>query len=82
MHRRTVALKNAMRLSGTPSVSLKVELDKPTANLGVLLIDYGQDTRIDYRETSVTSAQGLKFIGGEDCVGQSTADDDGCTLRA
>ncbi|MEU7003892.1 CocE/NonD family hydrolase [Nonomuraea sp. NPDC046570] len=78
----TPPLKNAMRLSGTPSVSLKVKLDKPTANLGVLLVDYGQDTRINYRERGATSAEGLKIIGGEDCVGQSTADDDGCYLRA
>jgi X-Pro dipeptidyl-peptidase len=71
-----------MRLSGTPTVSLKVKLDKPTANLGVLLVDYGRDTRINYRGRTATSAEGLRFIGGEDCVGQSTADDDGCYLRA
>nr|SBO98747.1 Putative Xaa-Pro dipeptidyl-peptidase (X-Pro dipeptidyl-peptidase) (X-prolyl-dipeptidyl aminopeptidase) (X-PDAP) [Nonomuraea gerenzanensis] len=75
-------LKKAMRLSGTPSVSLRVTLNEPTANLGVVLVDYGTDTRIDYRERSATSAEGLKFIGGEDCVGQSTADDDGCYLKA
>ncbi|MFI6923323.1 CocE/NonD family hydrolase [Nonomuraea spiralis] len=78
----TPPLKDAVRLSGTPSVSLKVKLDKPTANLGVLLVDYGTDTRIDYRERSATSAEGLKFIGGKDCVGQGTADDDGCYTRA
>ncbi|MEW1846796.1 CocE/NonD family hydrolase C-terminal non-catalytic domain-containing protein [Nonomuraea angiospora] len=60
----TPPLKNAMRLSGTPTVSLKVKLDKPTANLGVLLVDYGQDTRINYRETTTTASQGLKIIGG------------------
>ncbi|GAA3586421.1 Xaa-Pro dipeptidyl-peptidase [Nonomuraea rosea] len=78
----TPPLKTAMRLSGTPTVSLKVKLDKPTANLGVLLVDYGTDTRINYRERGATAAEGLKFIGGEDCVGQSTADDDGCYLKA
>ncbi|WP_037935736.1 CocE/NonD family hydrolase [Streptosporangium roseum] len=78
----TPPLKNVMRLSGTPSVSLRLKLDKPTANLGVLLVDYGRDTRINYRERGATSAEGLKFIGGEDCVGESTADDDGCYLRA
>ncbi|MFI7637337.1 CocE/NonD family hydrolase [Nonomuraea sp. NPDC049400] len=78
----TSPLKSAMRLSGTPSVSLRLKLDKPTANLGVLLVDYGTDTRINYRETGQGRAQGLKFIGGETCVGQSTADDDGCYLRA
>ena len=78
----TPPLKNAMRLSGTPSVSLRVKLDKPTANLGVLLVDYGRDTRINYRETSLTDSQGLKFGDGEDCVGESTASDDGCYRRA
>ncbi|TMR98391.1 CocE/NonD family hydrolase [Nonomuraea basaltis] len=78
----TPPLKTAMRLSGTPSVSLRLTLDKPTANLGVLLVDYGTDTRINYRETTTTASQGLKFIGGESCVGQSTADDDGCYLKA
>ncbi|MEU5869611.1 CocE/NonD family hydrolase [Nonomuraea sp. NPDC047529] len=79
---QTPPLENATRLSGTPSVSLRLKLDKPTANLGVLLVDYGTDTRINYRERTATSAEGLKFLGGEDCVGQSTADDDGCYLRA
>ncbi|SEG96041.1 X-Pro dipeptidyl-peptidase [Nonomuraea solani] len=79
---QTPPLKKAMRLSGTPSVSLRVTLNEPTANLGVVLVDYGTDTRINYRASSATSAEGLKFIGGEDCVGQSTADDDGCYLKA
>ncbi|MEV5898022.1 CocE/NonD family hydrolase [Nonomuraea fuscirosea] len=78
----TPPLKKATRLSGTPSVSLRVTLNEPTANLGAVLVDYGTDTRIDYRERSATSAEGLKFIGGETCVGQSTADDDGCYLKA
>ncbi|GAA2379322.1 Xaa-Pro dipeptidyl-peptidase [Nonomuraea africana] len=78
----TLPLKNAIRVSGTPSVSLRLKLDKPTANLGVLLVDYGTDTRINYRERGAASAEGLKFSGGEDCVGQSTADDDGCYLKA
>jgi X-Pro dipeptidyl-peptidase len=76
----TPPLKTAMRLSGTPSVSLRLTLDKPTANLGVLLVDYGQDTRI--HGVDPAGGQGLKFIGGEDCVGESTADDDGCYFRA
>jgi X-Pro dipeptidyl-peptidase len=75
----TPALTNAMRLSGTPSVSLRVTLDEPTANLGVLLVDYGLDTRIDGADPL---AQGLEFVDGEDCVGESTAEDDGCYRRA
>lgn len=78
----TPPLTNAMRLSGTPSVSLRLTLDKPTANLGVLLVDYGQDTRIDYNAVGPTFDEGIKFLDGEDCVGQSTADDDGCYRKA
>ncbi|MGC7103026.1 CocE/NonD family hydrolase [Amycolatopsis lurida] len=75
----TPTLTNAMRLSGTPSVSVRVTLDKPTANLGVMLVDYGQDTRVHGADPS---GQGLKLLDGEDCVGERTADDTGCYLRA
>jgi X-Pro dipeptidyl-peptidase len=78
----TPPLRNATRLSGTPSVTLKVTLDKPTANLGVLLVDYGRDTRIDYRALGETYDEGIRFIDGEDCIGQRTAADDGCYRRA
>lgn len=74
----TPALDSPVRISGTPSVSLRVTLDKPTANLGVLLVDYGTDTHLNSRDP----AQGLKVVDGEDCVGESTADDDGCYWRA
>jgi hypothetical protein len=57
-----------MRLSGTPSVSLRIKLDRPTANLGVMLVDYGQDTRIHGVDPS--GGQGLKLIDGEDRVGR------------
>ncbi|MER5326305.1 CocE/NonD family hydrolase [Streptosporangium roseum] len=76
----TPPLKEAVRLSGTPTVSLKVKLDKPAANLGVLLVDYGTDTRI--HGVDPAQGQGLKLIDGHDCVGEGTADDDGCYLRA
>ncbi|WP_327587156.1 Xaa-Pro dipeptidyl-peptidase [Nonomuraea sp. NBC_00507] len=75
----TPPLKNATRLSGTPTVSLRLKLDKPTANLGVLLVDHGTDSRIHGVDPN---GQGLKLIDGKDCIGQSTADDDGCYLKA
>jgi len=78
----TSPLSTPMRLSGTPSVTLRLTLDKPTANLGVLLVDYGQDTYIDYRAQGPTFDDGIKFIDGEDCVGASTPEDDGCYRRA
>jgi X-Pro dipeptidyl-peptidase len=63
-----------VRLSGTPSVSLKVKLDKPTANLTALLVDYGTDTRVDY----LGSGSGIRTLTTEDCWGASTPDDDPC----
>ncbi|MEV4833371.1 CocE/NonD family hydrolase [Nonomuraea sp. NPDC049486] len=76
----TPPLKEATRLSGTPSVSLRLKLDKPTANLGVLLVDYGTDTRI--HGVDPAGGQGLMLVDGKDCIGEGTADDDGCYRRA
>lgn len=70
----TPPLKAPLRLSGTPSVSLRVTLDRPTANLGVLLVDYGKDTRINHHG----AGWGVKLVDGRDCLGQGTSDDDGC----
>jgi X-Pro dipeptidyl-peptidase len=75
----TPPLEKATRLSGTPSVSLRLKLDKPTANLGVLLVDYGTDTRI--HGVDPAGGQGLMLIDGKDCIGTGTADDDGCYRR-
>lgn len=68
-------LKNAMRLSGTPSASLKITLDKPTANLGVLLVDYGTDTRINYRENLGLVVTGTNDDFNLDVSGNGTGED-------
>ncbi|MEV0402725.1 Xaa-Pro dipeptidyl-peptidase [Actinoallomurus sp. NPDC050550] len=70
----TPPLKQDVRLSGTPQVSLKVRLNKPTANLGALLVDYGTDTRVNY----LGAGSGVKTLTTEDCHGESTAADDAC----
>ncbi|MCW2944407.1 MAG: Xaa-Pro dipeptidase [Actinoallomurus sp.] len=70
----TPPLKWGVRVSGTPTVSLKVKLDKPTANLGALLVDYGTDTRVNY----LGAGSGVKTLTTEDCHGESTATDDAC----
>jgi X-Pro dipeptidyl-peptidase len=63
-----------VRLSGTPTVKVKARLDKPTANLTALLVDYGDDTRVDY----LGPGSGIRTLTTEDCWGESTADDDAC----
>ncbi|WP_242454049.1 Xaa-Pro dipeptidyl-peptidase [Bailinhaonella thermotolerans] len=62
-----------LRLSGTPVVDLRLKLDRPTANLTALLVDFGTDTRVDWRR-----GQGITTIAEEDCHGESTAADDAC----
>ncbi|MEU7000670.1 Xaa-Pro dipeptidyl-peptidase [Nonomuraea sp. NPDC046570] len=62
-----------LRLSGTPAVDLRVALDKPTSNLTALLVDFGDDTRVDWRR-----GQGITTLTEESCHGESTAADDAC----
>ncbi|MCF3961926.1 Xaa-Pro dipeptidyl-peptidase [Streptomyces fuscigenes] len=70
----TAPLAHDVRVSGTPQVDLRVKLDKPTANLGALLVDYGTDTRVNY----LGGGEGVKTLTTEDCHGESTAVDDAC----
>ncbi|WP_219825560.1 Xaa-Pro dipeptidyl-peptidase [Nonomuraea typhae] len=68
------ALKQDLRLSGTPQVSLKLSADRPAANVSALLVDYGRDTRVN-------PAYGIRRAPGEDCVGEGTPEDSGCFWR-
>ena len=70
----TPPLKRDVRLSGTAAVSLRIKLDRPTANLGALLVDYGTDTRVNY----LGDESGIKTLTTEDCHGESTPADDAC----
>ncbi|MFG1858172.1 Xaa-Pro dipeptidyl-peptidase [Actinomadura geliboluensis] len=67
-------LPRAGRLSGTPEARLRIKLDKPTANLTALLVDYGEDTRVNY----LGAGSGIRTLGTEDCHGESTPADDAC----
>ncbi|GAA4375614.1 Xaa-Pro dipeptidyl-peptidase [Actinomadura verrucosospora] len=62
------------RLSGTPDARLRIKLDKPTANLTALLVDYGEDTRVNY----LGAGSGIRTLTTEDCHGESTPADDAC----
>jgi X-Pro dipeptidyl-peptidase len=67
-------LDRAVRLSGTPVVDLRAKLDRPGANLTAMLVDYGEDTRRDFRG----SGEGISTLPEEGCYGESTAGDDAC----
>ncbi|TQM68370.1 X-Pro dipeptidyl-peptidase [Actinomadura hallensis] len=67
-------LPRSGRLSGTPEARIRVQADKPTANVTALLVDYGEDTRVDY----LGPGSGIRTLDTESCHGESTADDDAC----
>ncbi|MEO3797540.1 Xaa-Pro dipeptidyl-peptidase [Nonomuraea sp. B10E15] len=69
----TGELSQDLRLSGTPTADLRVKLDKPTSNLTALLVDFGEDSRVDWRTN-----EGITDLAEEDCHGESTAADDAC----
>ncbi|WP_239175363.1 Xaa-Pro dipeptidyl-peptidase [Actinoplanes cyaneus] len=62
------------RISGTPSVTLRVKVDKPTTELTARLVDYGTGTRVDY----LGGGEGIRTLETESCWGASTAADDAC----
>lgn len=68
----TPELKEAIRISGTPKITIRARIDKPVANLTALLVDYGTDTRVDYQK-------GLKNTGEQVCYGEGVPGDTGCT---
>ncbi|GLZ34377.1 X-Pro dipeptidyl-peptidase [Lentzea sp. NBRC 105346] len=69
----TEPLAKDTRLSGTPSITLRVSADVPNTPISALLVDYGADTR------SETEDSDLRPIPGkENCFGEGLAPDTGC----
>ncbi len=69
-------LQKNLRISGTPTVTMRVKVDKPTTELTARLVDYGTASRIDY----LGRGEGIRNLTTESCWGESTADDDSCYL--
>jgi X-Pro dipeptidyl-peptidase len=66
-------LTRDLQISGIPSVSLRVRVNKPTTQFTARLVDYGIADRIDYQ-----SSEGVHSLATESCWGQSTTSDDAC----
>lgn len=62
-----------LRISGSPSVRLRVKVDRPTTELTARLVDYGTAERIQYR-----TSEGVRTLTTESCWGESTPVDDAC----
>ncbi len=65
-----------VRLSGIPSATLRVRVDKPTTELTARLVDYGTAARVNYEGPG----EGIRTLDTESCWGASTAADDACYL--
>jgi X-Pro dipeptidyl-peptidase len=62
-----------LRISGTPSLSLRVRVDRPTTQLTARLVDYGTAARVQYG-----SREGVRTLTTQSCYGESTDYDDAC----
>ncbi len=69
-------LTRGVRVSGTPSVTLRVQVDRPTTELTARLVDYGTAARVNY----LGPGEGIRTLTTESCWGASTAADDACYL--
>jgi X-Pro dipeptidyl-peptidase len=68
----TPTLTKALRVNGTPRMSVRASLDGRSPYLTALLVDYGTDTR----------PTGARYDTGERvCFGLGVTGDDGCTTR-
>ncbi|MBG9444451.1 Xaa-Pro dipeptidyl-peptidase [Cytobacillus firmus] len=67
-------LKEDVRLSGIPEISLRAKVDKEDSNLTVLIVDYGTDTRINHEGPG----EGVRTLDAETCWGESSSTDDAC----
>ncbi|PYC75132.1 Xaa-Pro dipeptidyl-peptidase [Micromonospora arborensis] len=66
-------LTTALRISGSPSVRLRIRVDRPTTELTARLVDYGTAERLQYG-----TSEGVRTLDTESCWGASTDADDAC----
>ncbi len=71
---QTPVLTSALRISGTPTVTLRVRSSKPTTTLTAKLVAYGTATRVNYR----ASGEGISTLTTQSCWGSSSSTDDAC----
>jgi len=66
-------LSAPLRIAGTPSLKLRVQVDRPTTQLTARLVDYGTAARVQYDQR-----EGVRNLTTQSCYGESTAADDAC----
>ena len=58
-------LENAVRFSGTPEINLRASVDAESTHFTVLIVDYGEDVRVNSRDREKESAPLRKRTVGE-----------------
>lgn len=66
-------LTRDVRISGTPLITLRASVDRPTTPLTALLVDYGPARRV-----VLGDSDGIRTLASQSCWGQSTPADDAC----
>ncbi|GGK78122.1 Xaa-Pro dipeptidyl-peptidase [Mangrovihabitans endophyticus] len=69
---RTAPLTADTRISGTPEITVRADMDGDSPYLTALLVDYGAATRYAGREQ----------LPGQDCIGPGIPEDPGCFNRS
>ncbi|HEV7652479.1 MAG TPA: Xaa-Pro dipeptidyl-peptidase [Actinophytocola sp.] len=69
-------LRQDLRISGSPTISLRVKVSQPNTELSARLVDYGTAERVDYR----AQGEGIRNLATESCFGASTPADDACYI--
>ena len=67
-------LASPLRISGTPTITLRVRSSKPNTTLTAKLVTYGTATRVNYR----ASGEGISTLATQSCWGSSSSTDDAC----
>jgi X-Pro dipeptidyl-peptidase len=67
-------LTKALTIAGSPSVTLRMKINRPTTELSARLVDYGTQKRVDYQ----SAGEGISTLATQSCWGQSTSIDDAC----
>jgi X-Pro dipeptidyl-peptidase len=67
-------LTRALKVAGSPSVTLRIKVNRPTTELSARLVDYGTQKRVDYQ----SAGEGISTLTTQSCWGQSTSVDDAC----
>ncbi|WP_222854134.1 Xaa-Pro dipeptidyl-peptidase [Fodinicola acaciae] len=70
-------LPRDLRISGIPQAMLRVKVNKPTTELSVRLVDYGEQHRVDYQSAG-PPGEGVHYLDTESCWGESSATDTAC----